>query len=78
MSKVISLSGSIRGIEPDPDVVALLEAALERARAGQVIAVGVVEIHANGATQDDWAGVVPLSIVGALARLSYRIVSGDA
>lgn len=78
MNKIVSLDGgAVRGVEPDPTIIRLLEDALARARAGEVIAVGVAEIHRNGATQGDRAGTVPISLVGVLARLSHRIISED-
>lgn len=74
MSKVASLTGdNVRGLEPDPLLIEALEDALERARSGNVIAVAIAEVHASGATDHTWTGAVPISLLGELTRLSWRL-----
>lgn len=63
--------------DPDEEVVAQLEALLERARNGEVVAVSIVHSNADGST--GWVqfgtSLNTLAMIGELERLKARMLA---
>lgn len=56
------------------DAVEALEAALERAKAGKVVGVAIVEIMPDGATFNHWTKCENLNLMlGGLSRITFEI-----
>jgi hypothetical protein len=57
VSNVISLApGNVPG-EPDPDIIAVLESLLERARQGHLTGLAYATVALDGAQGTGWSGV---------------------
>ena len=74
---IIFLNG--KPVEPgeadiDPNVVKTLEGALERARSGEIVAVAIATIMANGSGGTSFAGAArPIELLGAIGILRARL-----
>lgn len=63
---------------PDPDVIGLLEAALVRARAGELRAVGIATTSANGVIATSFApGGDRWALHAAASYLAHRVLHFD-
>ena len=66
--------GATRGVlEPSPAVVKSLEEALALAKSGELVAVGLAVVYADGATATMWAGGKTPMLLGALSHLAWRM-----
>lgn len=76
MTNVKAINGNILPNEPNPRVVALLEAELEKAKRGDIKAVAIATIDSDGCGDGYWAHQSSyFSLIGAVARLQQRLVS---
>jgi hypothetical protein len=58
------------------DVIARLERVLERARAGEIVAVGIAIVANNGAIGRTWSRCDPAGpLIGACALLQHDLIS---
>jgi hypothetical protein len=76
MTKVVSMDGSSHPSEnePDPDVIACLERALEEARSGELGAVAIGKQYADSSCGWNWAGnLISPSLIGVLTVMSHEI-----
>lgn len=75
---VVSLHGGDvpQTAQPRQTVITALEELLERAKAGEVQAVGYAALHADGLTSWCWSGIVGGShgLIGAAAMLTDAAV----
>jgi len=56
------------------EVVAVLERALEQARAGEISSVGLAVVYRDGSTQQAWSSPPSIgTLIGSTARLVYRL-----
>jgi hypothetical protein len=74
--KVVSIHGDIHDPRVASDVVvAVLEKQLEKARAGEIVGVAVAFTYFDMASGYDSAGIIPHSLIGAVAKLQHELVS---
>lgn len=75
MSNVKAINGHIVPGEPNPQVVALLEKALDEARKGEISAVAIATLSPDGCSYSEWAHKADYyALLGAVARLQQRLV----
>lgn len=76
MADVVSINGEkVYAGEPHPDVVKELADWLERARAGEVVGVGIIACYRDDATGSRRAGRVTRSMVGQAFSLAHRMTT---
>lgn len=76
MSNIVSIADG-QAIDPNGNVVAMLEGLLARARAGDVVAVAYACVRPDGTTGTAYEdGVMGIPLVAAAAILAHRI-AGD-
>ena len=74
-NKVVGILGNVAPGEPVPTVVALLEKVLEQAKNGEITAVALATVQADGCCWNDWAHKAEyFTLLGSLARLQHRLV----
>ena len=82
MSNVSKLNEHVRiPHEPNPKVIALLESMLAEAKRGEIFAIALSIVSADGGTSSGVsipAGIgVTSKMLGALERLKYRLMQND-
>lgn len=81
MSNVVAIpgyEGEIRAPgEPNPDVVRVLERYLERAKAGDIVAVAIAGVRHDGANTSIWAsdGGLTNALISSVAMLDHRVLA---
>jgi len=72
MSNVVEIK--TRPAEVIASVIERLEEALEKARAGDVVTVGIATVHRDGSIGCSWSETDDFGrLLGAVCRLEYRI-----
>jgi len=72
MSKIVELK--TRPAEVIASVIEHLEAALEKARSGDVVTVGIATVHRDGSVGCSWSETDDFGrLLGSVARLQHRI-----
>lgn len=64
--------------QADPDLVRMLEEWTERARSGELRAVGICGVKAGGGCSTEWSGAAKgnaLSLISAASVLHFRMLS---
>jgi len=77
MSVVNLWSGEPSSAEGNPDLVRQLEELIERAKSGQITAMGMAFVNADGSIATRWSGgdqTVPM--IAAVAMLQHEFLSG--
>ena len=70
----ISLVERLPRVECQKSVIGHLEAALERAKAGDIIEIGIVETTPDGSTRTYWSKLDNVNILlGGIMRLAHKI-----
>ena len=59
---------------PDENLIALLEGALSRARAGEIVGAAIAEACSDGATQNVFYAAYPVRLIGELRILERDII----
>lgn len=67
----------LRAIDAEPvgqEVIAVLERALEQAKAGEISSVGLAVVYRSGVTAQAWSAPPSIGVLmGSAARLVYRL-----
>ena len=73
-AEIVSLSGKATLAEPDPCVIAKLEAALDDARAGRIDGLAMTLISSDGYIKTNWAGKATVTeLLGAVSRMEFAM-----
>lgn len=73
---IIDITPRLPRVECQRSVIAHLEGALERARAGETIEIAVVETTPDGSTRTYWSKLENVNILlGGLSRLTHKIIA---
>lgn len=78
-TKVVSLKGGpIYAGEADPRVVAYLEALLEQARSGEIVAVTLGKIFRDGSSSQGSCGTLDTTVmIGCLAKIQHDLMQDN-
>lgn len=75
MTNVTTIKGNVLPGTPNPRVIELLEQQLEAARRGEVSGVAIATLSPDGCAGALWAHQSDyFSLIGAVARLQYRLL----
>lgn len=75
-NKVVGILGNVVPGQPNPEVVELLEEALEMAKRGEINSVGIVRLDAEGCANTAWTHKSQyFALMGAVSLLHHRLLA---